>query len=142
MPFLFFLISENHTLYVYMIVVKEEELNRYDFGHKRLIPNGSERSFLKMKTNNKIKDDVAKMCKVDVESVVEQDDHSIDINLSLDLSQLLEAAENDAEGTEDTEQFYRDLEDAIRAGLESAIDESENTAAIERLRQKFGGDND
>ena len=85
-----------------------------------------------MKTNNKIKDDAAKMCKVDVESV-KQDEHSVDIKLSLDLSQLLEAAENDAEGTEDTEQFYRDLEDAIRAGLESAIDESEK---ISEARKK------
>ena len=85
-----------------------------------------------MKTNNKIKDDVAKMCKVDVESV-EQDDHSIDIKLSLDLSQLLEAAENDGEGVEDTEQFYRDLADAIQAGLESAIGESEK---ISEARKK------
>ena len=85
-----------------------------------------------MKTNNKIKDDVAKMCKVDVESV-KQDEHSVDIKLSLDLSQLLEAVEKDAEGTEDTEQFYRDLEDAIRAGLESAIDESEK---ISEARKK------
>ena len=84
-----------------------------------------------MKTNNKTKDDVAKMCKVDVESV-EQDEHSVDIKLSLDLSQLLEAAENDAEGTEDTEQFYRDLEDAIRAGLESAIGESEKISEVRK----------
>ena len=39
--------SENHTLYVYMIIVRQEELSRYDFDHKRLILNGSERSFLK-----------------------------------------------------------------------------------------------
>ena len=84
-----------------------------------------------MKTNNKIKDDVAKMCKVDVESV-KQDEHSVDIKLSLDLSQLLEAVEKDAEGTEDTEQFYRDLEDAIRAGLESAIGESDKISEVRK----------
>ena len=39
----FFLISENQILYIYMIVVRQEELSRYDFGHKRLILNGSER---------------------------------------------------------------------------------------------------
>ena len=85
-----------------------------------------------MKTNNKIKDDAAKMCKVDVESV-KQDEHSVDIKLSLDLSQLLEAVEKDAEGVEDTEQFCRDLADTIQAGLESAIGESEK---ISEARKK------
>ena len=28
---------------IYMIVVRQEKLSRYDFGHKRLILNGSER---------------------------------------------------------------------------------------------------
>lgn len=84
-----------------------------------------------MKNHNKIRDDAAKMCKVDVES--KQDEHSVDIKLSLDLSQLLEAVENDAEGVEDTEQFCRDLADAIQAGIESAIGESEK---ISEARKK------
>lgn len=85
-----------------------------------------------MKTLDEIRDDAAKMCKVDIESV-KQDEHSVDIKLSLDLSQLLEAVEKDAEGVEDTEQFYRDLADAIHAGLESAIGESEK---ISEARKK------
>lgn len=142
-------------LYVYMIIVRQEELSRCDFDHKRLILNGSERSFLTMKTLNEIRDAIKKMCKEDIEG-----NKSIDAKRRAFLySQLLAVVEkNDLEETKKAEQVYDKLCDEMLADVHKVADpvinkflkakekghsgDSRYTAAIERLREKFGSDND
>ena len=137
-----------------MIIVKEEELNRYDFGHRRLIPNGSERSFLKMKTFDEIRDAIKKMCKEDIEG-----NKSINAQRRLSLySQLLVVVKKAAlEEAKKTEQVYNNLHDEVMASIHKVADpvinkflnaqekshsgDSRYTDAIERMREEFSRDN-
>ena len=137
-----------------MIIVRQEELSRCDFDHKRLILNGSERSFLTMKTLDEIRDAIKKMCKEDIEG-----NKSIDAQRRLSLySQLLAVVEKTAlEETKKTVQVYDKLRDEVMTSIHKVADpvinkflnaqekehsgDSRYTDAIERMRKEFSRDN-
>ena len=141
-----------------MIIVRQEELSRCDFDHKRLILNGSERSFLTMKTLDEIRDAIKKMCKEDIEGN-KSIDKSIDAQRRLSLySQLLAVVEKTAlEETKKAAQVYDKIRDEMMAAAHKVADpvinkllnaqekghsgDSRYTAAIERLRKEFNRDN-